>query len=63
MSTQLRRFYNVYRMADAGDQDLSTDVVVSVDLKNLIDYPHSLMARIVQATDEGANIVSAGFRR
>src|SRR6266550_1227008 len=62
MSTQLRRFHNVYRMADACDQDLSVNIVVSIDLKNLIDYLHPFMACVVQATDEGTNIVSTSLR-
>src|SRR3990170_6662862 len=56
----LRRLHDVGRVADAGRQHLGRQVVAVEYLHRLADDLHSILAGVVQAADEGADVRGAG---
>src|SRR6266508_4011069 len=50
------------RMPYASDENLSLEVVVSVDREYLFDNLHSLMSCVVQSADEWTRVVSSNLR-
>ena len=52
---------HVQRVAHAGHQHLGLEVVVSVDLDDLGDHLHAVLADVVQAAHEGADVGGAGL--
>ena len=52
MSPGQRGFYDMLRVADAGDQDLRGKRIIFIDRENLPDQFHPIRADIIQATDE-----------
>ena len=50
-------------MADRGRQEIGVEVIVVVDLNDLLDQFHAAGRDVVDATDEGADVVGPGLRR
>jgi hypothetical protein len=63
VGADLRRFDDVHRMADAGDQDLRREIVIVVDQADVGDQRHAVEADVVVAADEGRDEGRAGLGR
>ena len=57
-----RRFDDVNRVADAGDEHLGRELEVVEDVDDLADQVHAGRADVVEPADERADVGRAGLR-
>jgi len=53
----------MFRMTDAGDDDLGVILIVVVNIQDLLNQFHAVVRDVVQASDKGAHVGRACFGR
>ena len=57
-----RRFDNMHRVADTGDEHLRIESIIMVDRQDLLDQCHTIGADIIEPADKRADDICACLR-